>query len=88
MNEDDEIVHQRAIRRNQRINKRNKAERIVRDIWQDRSPALIEQMMCNCDNLKLCGKDCCKNPRRSGWSKASGRTRRELRDDIKEQDVE
>lgn len=42
-------------------------------------------MIHNADNPKMCNGPCCKNPRRSGYEKAKGKTIRELRDDIGEQ---
>ncbi len=75
----------RAIRRHQKEKKRKYAERLVLETWRYRTPSLLIDMIHNCDNLKMCRRDCCKNPRRSGWSKASGKTARELQDDVKEQ---
>jgi len=76
----------RAIRRNQKASKRNKAEKLVKEVWKEKTPDVVEMMVRNCDNLKMCNKDCCKNPRRSGWSKSKGKTRKELRDETKNEE--
>ncbi len=67
----------RAERRYAKETRKTAAKRMVRDVWrQDES--VQHQMACNCDNLKICRGDCCKNERRSGWRKAGGKTFREL----------
>lgn len=78
------ISNKRAARRRQKISKQKKVENMVRNIWNNKNPSLLQDMIHNCDNVKICGKDCCKNPRRSGWSKAKGKTRKELQNDISE----
>lgn len=74
----------KAERRHLKETRKAAARRMVRHKWSsfDYTEAdiqgLAHQMACNCDNLKMCNGACCKNPRRSGWLKAGGKTHREL----------
>ena len=71
----------RAQRRYQKQRAKQKARRLVRQIWgyQGQMREDVEKVMVeNCDNLKICNKPCCQNPRRSGWYPAGGKTRKEL----------
>lgn len=67
----------KAERRHFKKVRQEAARRMVRDAWGSRDLSLQNQMACNCDNLKMCRGACCKNPRRSGWLKAGGKTARE-----------
>lgn len=52
---------------------------MVRNAWQRQSDeSLVHQMRCNADNVCMCGKPCCQNPRRNGWSHGGGKTIEEL----------
>lgn len=68
----------RAERRSNKQLLKIAARRLVRQTYGRNTEDLQHKMACNCDNLKMCGGDCCKNPRRSGWSKNHGWTRAEI----------
>ena len=78
-------VSRRAASRAQRARKRKRIANVVLNVWQSRNPVVLQNMVRNADNPKFCSKACCKNPRRSKWMKAGGKTLRELRDDVAEQ---
>ena len=75
---DQAIVSRRAVRRAAKERKRRYAAKIVLEVWREKHPAVLENMVHNADNLKICNGPCCKNPRRSGWLRARGKTRKEL----------
>ena len=68
----------RAERRSNKELRKLAARRMVRQTYGQQTEDLQFKMACNCDNLKQCGSDCCKNPRRNGWSKNHGWTRAEI----------
>lgn len=71
------MTRTRDYRRHHRARMRAKAARLVLEVWHS-SPEVAQTMIKNADNLKICGGPCCKNPRRSGWTKAGGKTLKEL----------
>ena len=52
------------------------AKRVVKEIWKNKK--LILWAIKNAEHLKACSCPMCGNPRRSGWTKAKGKTRKEL----------
>lgn len=68
----------RGERRTRKMLKRKRIANVVLNVWCERSPVVLRNMIHNADNPKICNGPCCKNPRRCGWLKANGRTRKEL----------
>ena len=77
-------MRDRAFRRHHKKRMKKKARNLVRNIWgySHGDDELVENIVHNCDNLKVCPGDCCKNPRRSGWSPAKGKTIEEQIDEL------
>jgi hypothetical protein len=75
----------RAERRARRDRKKRRVARVVLEVWRERNPDVLGNMVRNADNPKICNKPCCKNPRRSGWTNGKGKTLKELHDDVAEQ---
>ncbi len=52
-----------------------------------RHDAVVESMVTQADHLKACSCQMCCNPRRCGWRRAQGKTRKELlvENDLREQ---
>lgn len=66
----------RALRRHHKERMKRWAKRIVSVIWKSVEPP--ERFMKNADHLKNCSCEMCCNPRRSGWRKSQGKTRKEI----------
>ena len=71
----------RGERRSRKQLKRKRIASVVLNVWCERSPVVLRMMINNADNPKICNGPCCANPRRSGWLKANGQTRKELMND-------
>lgn len=73
----------RAKRRYHKKRMKAKARDIVVNVWRgilgDRyDDEVVRNMKKNADNLKVCSCEMCRNPRRSKWRRAKGKTRKEL----------
>lgn len=84
----------RALRRHHKNRMKAKARYIAGVIWRyamgdTRSDDAVENMVKNADHLKSCGCQMCGNPRRVGWEKSKGKTRKEIQadDDLRNEDA-
>lgn len=76
----------RALRRHHRSRMKSKAKHIAGVIWRyamgdTLHEGVVSSFVRNCDNLKMCSCEMCRNPRRSGWRKNRGKTRKEIQAD-------
>jgi len=69
------------------------AKRVAGVIWRyatgdTKSENVVDTFVRNADHLKSCSCEGCCNPRRSGWRKNHGKTRKEIQadQDMREQE--
>ncbi len=67
----------RAERRYEKRLRKDRARVMVRHCWAENDRALEEIMARSADNLKVCGGECCCNPRHSHHGSEIERTTRQ-----------
>ena len=80
----------RAKRRHHKKRMKAKARKITGEIWgysrgDTRRNDIVEDMVHNCDNLKVCSCDMCCNVRRNPWAKGE-LTKQELASELSEKE--
>ena len=73
----------RALRRHHKYRMKAKAKFVAKRIWgrgslELSSDEVVVQATKNADHLAACSCEMCRNPRRSRWRRAKGKTRKEL----------
>lgn len=77
----------RAKRRHHKSRMKSKAVFIAGHIWRyldgdTKNQHVVDGMRKRADYLKVCSCEMCRNPRRSKWRRAKGRTRKELQSEL------
>lgn len=68
----------RATRRRQKFRMKSRARKIASEIWGNSGlPEVVKNLVKNCDNLKKCSCEVCRNPRRSKWAKRADKLTRQ-----------
>lgn len=77
--EHEEPAKRRAVRRHHQKRLKNKAKRLAKQegVRWDYSHDMATYYLKNINHLKSCSCEMCRNPRRSGWRRAKGITRKE-----------
>ena len=76
-------MSQRALRRHHKRRMKAKARHVAGVFWgyargDTRADRVVEHMVQNADHLKACSCEMCRNPRRSKWRRAKGKTQDEI----------